>query len=343
MKANRKYCLGNYNEDKLIETLAEKYGTDISKEYLRQMLTTLIKLAREDKDTLDLNLINNSLKEFRYAFKIFGRYRNIRKVVLFGSHRLGEKSAAYKISEEFARKMIEKGFMIITGGGGGIMEAGNKGAGPGKSFAVNIKLPTEQVPNPFVRGEKLITMKYFYTRKLIFIKESDATALFPGGFGTHDEAFEVLTLLQTGKTPPRPLVFVDTKFGTYWKNWLKFIKWDLNRNGFISEHDLDLFRVTNNVDDAVEFVANFYRNYHSIRYVRERTILRLNYSLTERQMSRLNKNYKDILVSGEIEPCSPTPEEIKDKDNLHLYRLSMKFDRYNYGRLHSLIHEINKF
>lgn len=326
----RKYCLGNYNDDKLIDVLAKKFGTDISAEYFRQMFTTLAKISADDAQLLDIKLINSLLKELRYAFKIFKRYRDTKKVVMFGSHRIGYKTAEYKMAEEFAREMCEKGFMVITGGGEGIMEAGNKGAGAGKSFAVNIKLPTEQVPNPYVRGEKLITLKYFFTRKLVFIKESDATALFPGGFGTHDEAFEVLTLLQTGKTPPRPLVFIDSKFGHYWKDWLRFVKNNLLRGGMIHASDLSLFRVTNDIDEAVDYVTKFYRNYHSIRFVGGRTMLRLNAALTDHQIGTLNWKYKDILTSGKIEQSTATKEEIKDRDNVDLFRLSMNFDRSSF-------------
>jgi hypothetical protein len=343
MPMEKKYCLGNINDDKLIDTLSKKFGSDESCEWFRQMFTTLAKISADKAELMDIKLINNILKELRYAFKIFTRYRDYRKVVMFGSHRIPDKSKEFRIAEEFAREISKKGFMVITGGGEGIMEAGNKGAEPGKSFAVNIKLPTEQLPNPFVRGEKLITLRYFFTRKLIFIKESDATALFPGGFGTHDEAFEVLTLLQTGKTPPRPLVFVDTKFGWYWRDWLKFIKNNLLGNRLIYENDMHLFKVTNDVDEAVDFVANFYKNYNSIRYVGSRTILRLNSALTDHQIGRLNREFKDILTSGSIESCSPTTEEVKDRDNIDLFRLSLNFNRYNYGRLHELIHEINRF
>lgn len=198
----KKYCTGSVSEDRLIEDLSKKYGNELTSEYFRQMFTTLVKISRDNTQLVDIKLMNSLLKELRYAFKIFTRYRNMKKVVMFGSHRIGYKTGEYRAAEEFAKEISEKGFMVITGGGEGIMEAGNKGAGPGNSFAVNIKLPTEQVPNAYVRGEKLITLKYFFTRKLLFIKESDATALFPGGFGTHDEGFEVLTLLQTGKTLP---------------------------------------------------------------------------------------------------------------------------------------------
>ena len=337
----KKYCIGSDNEDRLIEALSRKYGNELSQEYFRQMFTTLVKMSQDNTQLVDIKLMNNLLKELRYAFKIFTRYRNMKKVVIFGSHRIGYKTPEYRMSEEFAKEISEKGFMVITGGGEGIMEAGNKGAGPGNSFAVNIKLPTEQVPNAFVRGEKLITLRYFFTRKLLFIKESDATALFAGGFGTHDEGFEVLTLLQTGKTPPRPLVFVDSRFGHYWRDWLKFVKNNLLKTSMIHECDMSLFKVTNDVDDAVDYVTRFYRNYNSIRYVGARTIMRLNNALSDHQIARLSRNYKDILTSGAIESCAPTKEEIRDRDNVGLFRLSMNFDRLNYGRLHQLIHDIN--
>ncbi len=341
MPAN-KYCLGDYNDDKLIEVLAGKFGTDNSSEFFRQMFTTLAKISLDKAELMDIKLINNILKELRYAFKVFARYRNTRKVVMFGSHRISDRTDEYKIAEMFAREMAEKGFMVITGGGGGIMEAGNRGSGAGRSFAVNIKLPTEQLPNAYVRGEKLITLRYFFTRKLVFIKESDATALFPGGFGTHDEGFEVLTLLQTGKTPPRPLVFVDAKFGHYWKDWFWFVRNNMLKRGMIHGNDLSLFKVTNDVDEAVDFVANFYKNYHSLRYVGSRMILRLNTPLSEHQISRLNLKFRDILTSGRIEAAGPSKEEIKDKDNVGLFRLNLNFDRLSYGRLHQLIHDINR-
>ena len=338
----KRYCLGNYNDDKLIETLAKRYGNEETYEIYRQMFTSIGKLSNDLSDVADLKLINSTLKELRYAFKIFAPYRQMRKVVIFGSHKISTKSLAYKMTEEFASEVSEKGWMIITGGGGGIMEAGNKGAGPGRNFAVNIKLPTEQKPNPYVRGEKLLTLKYFFTRKLVFIKESDATVLFPGGFGTHDEGFEILTLLQTGKSNPRPLVFVDTLFGTYWRSWFRFIQNGMMANNLLYKDDLSLFKVVHSVKEAVNEVVNFYKVYNSLRYVGNRTILRLNKELTDVQIVKLNKKVQDILVSGNIEACRPTPEEIKSKDKLDLFRLSMNFDRHNYGRLTALIHEINK-
>ena len=337
-----KYSVGNYNEQKLIEVLAKMYGDEETEEFYRQMLTTIGKLSSDLRDVGDIKIINSTLKELRYAFKIFSPYRNVRKVVMFGSHKISTKSPEYKMAEEFSRRISEKGWMVLTGGGGGIMEAGNKGSSPGKSFAVNIKLPTEQVPNAYVRGEKLVTLKYFFTRKLIFIKETDATVLFPGGFGTHDEGFEILTLLQTGKNNPRPLVFIDTLFGTYWNSWMKFIQNGMMKRGLLYKDDLNIFKIVHTVHDAVNEVVNFYKVYNSIRYVGNKTILRLNKELSDVQIDKLNKKYQDILVSGKIESCRPTPEEIKTKDKLEFFRLIMNFDRKSYGRLTGLIRDINK-
>ncbi len=338
----KKYCLGNINDDKVIDELARKYGNSETTEFYRQMFTTICKLSGDLRDVGDIKILNSTLKELRYAFKVFSPYRSIRKVVIFGSHKISAKSSEYKMAESFAKQVSEMGWMVITGGGGGIMEAGNKGARPGKSFAVNIKLPTEQVPNPYIRGEKLVTLKYFFNRKLVFIKESDATVLFPGGFGTHDEAFEVLTLLQTGKTSPRPLVFVDTLFGSYWKSWLRFVKDAMMKKNLLYKDDLNLFRVVNTVRDAVNEITDFYKVYNSLRYVGDTTIIRLNKELSAHQIEKLNKKYKDILLSGKIECCKPVKEEIKTDDKLDLFRLSLKFDRNSYGKFTGLIREINK-
>jgi uncharacterized protein (TIGR00730 family) len=241
---------------------------------------------------------------------------------------------------DFAKQIVKKGFMVITGGGGGVMEAGNRGAGK-KGFAVKIKLPLEVEPNPYVSpGEKLINVKYFFTRKLAFIKESDATILFPGGFGTHDEGFEVLTLLQTGKCSPRPLVFVEAPGKTYWKTWLRFLKRELLKGNFLTGEDFKLFTVVNSVKGAVREITNFYRNYHSITYGREFTVIRLNQRIPVKELKKLSRKYKDI-ISGEIIPSGPLPFEVRNKELLLLPRICMRFDRKSYGRLIELIRDLN--
>jgi uncharacterized protein (TIGR00730 family) len=243
---------------------------------------------------------------------------------------------------EFSRKISEKGYMIITGGGGGVMEAGNRGAGD-KSFAANIVLPNIQDVNPYVsKGEKLIHFKYFFTRKLIFVKESDGTVLFPGGFGTNDEAFEMLTLFQTGKAMPRPIVLVNAPKMTYWETWLKFIEKEMVKRNFISKEHLKLFKIVSSVKEAIDEIVNFYRVYHSIRFIGPHTVLRLNRSLPDSKIIELNKTFKDILVEGKIQTSGPSAIEKEQKDFVDLPRLVMKFDRHSYGRLNEMIRQINQ-
>ena len=334
------YKTGNPIIDDEITKLSVKYSKLHNREYFRQLFTTVIKLHLDKADERDLYLANVALKELRHIFRTFKPYRNLRKVAIFGSHRSSPKSKEYKMAVDFAKEIVKKGFMVITGGGGGVMEAGNRGAGK-KGFAVKINLPQEIEPNPYVtRGEKLIMVRYFFTRKLAFIKESDATVLFPGGFGTHDEAFEVLTLLETGKCSPRPLIFVEAPGKKYWKTWLNFLKKQLLKGKFLTEEEFRLFRVVNSVKEAVEEIENFYRNYHSIRIGRETTIIRLNRKIPLKELKKLSKKYRDI-VSGEIIPSGPLPAEVRNKEFLELPRICMKFDRKSYGRLMELIKDLS--
>ena len=223
-KIPRDYEVGDKTIDGLIIQLSDKLGSVKTEHVLREILTTAVKLGKESGDKGDLKLVNNTLKELRYSFKVFSPYRAVKKVIIFGSARSKNKSAEYKMAEEFARSLTEKGYMIVTGGGPGVMEAGNKGAKTGKEFALNIRLPFEQKTNPYIyEKDKIINFKYFFTRKLIFVKETDATALFPGGFGTQDEGFEMLTLIQTGKSRPRPIVLMEPKGSRYWAQWISFV------------------------------------------------------------------------------------------------------------------------
>ncbi|MDI6732018.1 MAG: LOG family protein [Candidatus Margulisbacteria bacterium] len=328
--------------DAEIESLSKKYSSIHSREYIRQLFTTVIKLYLEEADEHDLYLANVTLKELRHIFRIFSPYRSVKKVDIFGSHRTPPDSQEYKMALEFAQKIVAKDFMVITGGGGGVMEAGNCGAGK-EGFAIKIQLPLEMRPNPFVcKGEKLINVNYFFTRKLAFIKESDATVLFPGGFGTHDEGFEVLTLLQTGKTLPRPIVMVDTPKGKYWKGWLEFVHKHMLKNSYLTRNDDSLYRIVYSVDAAVEEVAGFYRTYHSIAYGKELTVIRLNSRINEKILNKFSKKYKDILADGGITPTGPLPFEVRNKLFLHLPRIGLPFDKKSYPRLIALIRDINK-
>jgi len=341
MKDKKSYKVGNINIDREIDLLAKKYSIPQSRNYIHDLFTTVIKLHLDRADQKDLYLVTNTIKELRHIFRIFAKYRDKRKVVMFGSHRTSVKSKEFQQAEEFAREMVKHDYLIITGGGGGVMEAGNKGAGR-KGFAVKIKLPLEAEANPYVsRGEKLINVKYFYTRKLAFIKESDATVLFPGGFGTHDEGFEVLTLLQTGKCTPRPVVLVEVPGKSYWKNWLRFLKKDLLKGGYITQTELGLFTIANSAKAAVKEIRDFYRVYHSTRYGRGLTVIRLNKKVGSKELARLSKKYADIMAD-EIKPCGPIPAEVRAKEFLDKPRICFKFDRQHYGRLIALIRDLNK-
>jgi len=342
-RMSKEYEVGDKAIDKLIDELVKSSSSKETEHLLKEILITAVKLGRESSDKGDLKLVNNTLKELRYSFRIFSPYRNAKKVIIFGSARSSKTSSEYKMAEEFSKRLTEKGYMIVTGGGSGVMEAGNKGAKSGTDFALNIRLPFEQKPNPYIdEKERLINFKYFFTRKLIFIKETDVTALFPGGFGTNDEGFEMLTLMQTGKSKPRPIVLMEPAGSNYWTDWKRFINNHLLKNGFIKKEDFSLFYLAKTVDQAVKYVEDFYKVYHSIRYVKGLTVIRLNKKLTGKTLILLNKNFKDILIRGEICPALPTEEEIERGEYLELPRLAMNFNMHDYGRLCELIHVINK-
>ena len=342
-KTTKEYDTGNTVVDEKINDLVKRAASPDTEYLMREILTTVVKLGMESKDKVDLKLVNSALKELRYSFKVFTPYRDIKKVIIFGSARSSSSSAEYKMAEEFSRKISEKGYMIVTGGGPGVMEAGSKGAKRGKDFALNIRLPFEQKPNPYIdEKEKLINFKYFFTRKLIFIKETDATALFPGGFGTNDEGFEALTLIQTGKSKPRPIVIMEPEGSTYWGDWKRFVDKQLVKNGYINKDDLSLFHIVKSADEAIKFIEDFYRVYHSIRYVRGLTVIRLNHMVTNKTLNLINREFKDILTSGKIVLTSPTKEEIEKGEYPGLPRLVMHFNFRNYGRLCEMIGYINK-
>jgi len=342
-KIPREYEIGDKVADNLIIELVKLCGPNENGDILKEIITTVVKLGMESSDKGDLKLINNALKELRYSFRVFVPYRNIKKAIIFGSARANQVSDEYKMAEEFSKKMTDKGYMIVTGGGPGIMEAGNKGAKQGQDFALNIRLPFEQKPNPYVdEKEKLINFKYFFTRKLIFVKETDATVLFPGGFGTNDEGFEMLTLVQTGKSKPRPIVLLEPAGSEYWSEWRNFIKKQLVDKGFANNEDLNFTYLTNNVDDAVKYIVDFYRVYHSIRYVLGLTVIRLNKKLTDKTLEFINQEFKDILTEGEINLSTATQEEVEKGEYPELPRLIMNFNLRDYGRLYELINAINR-
>lgn len=320
--------------------------TDLPKlkhrELIQQALRTLIQMAEGETDRLDWKILNASLQDMGRAFRQFYPYRHVRKVTIFGSARVAPTTQVYKMTVEFARRLTEMGFMVMTGAGGGVMQAGNEGAGSAHSFGLNIQLPFEQGANPFIEGDrKLIHFKYFFTRKLFFLRESDAIALMPGGFGTQDEAFECLTLMQTGKSSLVPLVLIEPPGSDYWQGWNHYIQEHLLKNRLINADDLHLFTITDNVDVACEAIASFYRVYHSSRYVGNDLVLRLNSELSDGDVEYLNDQFHDILVQKKILKSKALPQEYEPEIE-HLPRLVLEFNQRDLGRLYQMIGVINK-
>ncbi len=328
-------------DDRLVSLARELSGGEESC-LLSEMLITAVRISRGAITIGDFKTMNRTLKEMRVANEVFYPYRNCRKISIFGSARTNPEEAEYKAAVEFARKMRDAGFMTITGAGPGIMAAGNEGAGREDSFGLNITLPFESAPNAFIAGdEKLVDFNFFFTRKLSFVKESDAVAAFPGGFGTMDEIFETLTLIQTGKTRIYPLVLVDAKGGTYWKFWKQFVEEHLSRLNLISESDFSLFKVTDDVDEAVEEVTRFYSNFHSYRYVGDKLVIRMQRELDEDEVKHLNKKFKGILKSGKFKQGAALEAEEDEPELNALPRLIFRHRRRNFGRLRELIDTIN--
>ena len=306
-----------------------------------EMMTSALALAKDPISRLDRKIANTALKEMRYAFAVFAPYRNVRKATIFGSSRTAKGRPEYALAREFSRTIADRGWMIVTGAGPGIMEAGHEGAGGDRSFGVNILLPFEATANPYIAGDpKLVNFKYFFTRKLMFIKESDAFVLMPGGFGTLDEAFELLTLIQTGKSDLHPIVMLDVPGGTYWKSFDRYLREELLANGYISDSDLELFTYTDDIQQAVDEIERFYRVYHSQRYVNDRLTLRLNVMPPDDQLKAISEEFADIL-QGPIEPAEPSAGEIRDDDVVELPRIALNFDRIHAGRLRMLVNRLN--
>jgi uncharacterized protein (TIGR00730 family) len=308
-----------------------------------EMLQEILKLSGEERDRGDLKILARALEELSHAFEIFAPYRSIRKVSIFGSTRVRKGEPYYEMAAQMARRLIQEGFMVITGAGDGIMAAGHEGAGREKSFGVNIELPFRQPANRFIAGDpKLMTFHFFFTRKLIFVKEGDAFVFFPGGFGTHDEAIEALTLAQTGKSQVVPILLVDLPGKGYWRDWESFLKRRMLDGDFISPQDLSLFEIVEDVDQAVAKIKNFYRNYHSYRFVKQDLVIRLQRPPTEALVAKLNHAFQDLLTGGGIRKTDALPEESDDPDTLSYSRLLVPFNRRDFGRLRRMIDMINE-
>jgi hypothetical protein len=327
---------------KRIQELVKFKGGGHNEGEVADIIENALKLLTDVQDTGDVRVIQTALRELRYAFRLFEPYAGIRKVTIFGSARTQPDRVEYQQAADFGKKIVRAGFMVITGAGPGIMQAGHEGAGPEKSFGANIRLPWEQGANPVIaEDKKLVTFKYFFTRKLIFIRQSDAIALFPGGFGTLDEGYEAITLMQTGKAQLMPLVLVDKPGGTYWKTWDIHVREELLRNKLISPEDLNLYQITDSTDEAVKIITRFYRNFHSTRFVRDLFIIRLKIAPSESALAALNEDFSDIIVEGKIQAVKPTPEEVEHNEHLELKRIAFNFNRRDYGRLRQMIDVLN--
>ncbi len=331
--------------DKAIDELMALVGNIQHPEIVREMILAALKAGQENAGEADLKLMNSSLKEMRFTSKVFGPYRDIRKVTVFGSARTRPDEPLYAMARELGSKLVDSGYMVITGGGPGIMQAVNEGAGPDHSFGVNIRLPFEQRPNPVIDGNpRYIMYKYFFNRKVAFLKEAHAVALFPGGFGTLDEAMETLTLVQTGKRYSLPLVLIDEPGGSYWSNCLDFFEKELLGRGLISQADVSLFECVQSVDEAVARINRFYSRYHSLRYVGDRLVIRLKSALPQETIDELQQRFVDMLVPGGGMTASGALKEEDDMPEINdLPRLLVDFNQEDFGRLRQFIDAINNY
>ncbi len=315
-----------------------------SKDLLREILTSTMQMPADGLDRGELKIVSRAIRDFRRSFTAFNAHHERRKVSIFGSARTPVGSALYEHCKQFAAALVSRGYMVITGAGPGIMQAGNEGATRENSFGVSIDLPFEAEANPIIHGDpKHIHFKYFFTRKLSFVKESDAIVLFPGGFGTMDEGFESLTLLQTGKCDPTPLILMDLPGGNYWPSWERYVRENLLGRGLISSYDRNLYRYTSDIERAIGEIEQFYRCYHSLRYVGDYTILRLKHAPTPGLMARLNERYRDLLADGDFEVLDTFhPAERNEPEAIRsLHRIGFRFVQRGFGRLRRLIDEIN--
>ena len=326
------------------ELVAGATLTRQQRELVLSMFETVIALARSDGDLLDLKIADTALQEMTEAFEVFKPWRSVRKVTMFGSARTRPEDPIYVLARDLARRLAGEGWMIVTGAGPGIMAAGTEGAGAERSFGVNIRLPHEQGANAFIAQDpKLVEMRYFFTRKLMLIKESHAYVVLPGGFGTLDECYELLTLLQTGKAEPAPVVLMETPGESYWRGWLKFVEDEVVPRGYVSPPDLAFFRIATSVEEACAEIARYYHNYDSARWVGDLLVLRLKRLPPESALLELSDAFRDIMSSGRIRATKPLPPERSARDHLDLERVALRFDKLSYARLRALIDALNEY
>jgi len=331
--------------DDKIDALIDLADIGENRDIIHELIIAGLKIGQDTKDRSILKMMNSTLKEMRYTARVFGPHRHRMKVTIFGSARTPADSPLYQMATRFARRMVEHGFVVITGGGFGIMEAANRGAGPDSSFGVIIKLPVEKMINEIMASNpRMIRYKYFFNRKVAFIKETHAIALFPGGFGTMDEAMETLTLIQTGKQNPIPIVLLETKGGGYWEKWLDFLEYCLVKGEYVAPEDLSLFTLLNDEEAAVSLITSFYRRYHSMRYVGDLVVMRLRNPLGDDSVQMLNREFTDCLMpGGSFKIRDALPEEQDEPELTELPRLIFPFNKESFARLKAIIERVNTF
>lgn len=344
-KKSASYSTGEPALDQKIVELLEAASIGGGQREYFEMVATAIRFGRQGTTPGDIRMINQVFKEIRYADAIFQPYRGVKKVTIFGSARLAPDTPDWRMAQHFAEQIAKAGFMVLTGGGDGIMGAAQLGAGKERSFGLNIRLPYEQRPNEVIEGDrKLIFFRYFFTRKLHFVKESHAIALFPGGFGTMDECFEALTLMQTGKAPIVPMVFIDYPGGSYWSAFREFLRKELLSRELISEQDFHLFTFTDDLEEATREIERFYYNFHSYRFVGELLALRIHRAPDAPTLAAIERDFADIVIRpGPFTQSGALPPEFNEPELLALPRLSFPFNRRSYGRLRQLIDRLNEF
>lgn len=326
-----------------IRLLLDSPDDDLQAALMKELLAGMLRLHDSRLDVLDLKIVNRAVKELRHAFRVFHGYRDRRKISIFGSARTVSDDPNYRLAFQFARRIVEEGFMVITGGADGIMRAAQEGAGRENSFGVNIMLPFEQGPNATIADDpKLVTFKYFFTRKLIFQKEANAIALFPGGFGTHDEGFEILTLAQTGKSDPQPIVCLQAPGCDYWDEWNAFVTKQMLSRQLINSEDLSLYKIVTSAEEAVEEIRCFYKRFHSIRYVGRQLVMRLTQSISPPQVAALHDQFSDLLSEGTFELRGHLPEELDEPELTGFPRLTFVSNRRSASRLRQLIDHLNR-
>jgi len=330
-------------KDSRVRNLVSEVAVGRQAELIEEMIETALRFGKDKTGIAELKLYSRAMRELRYASSVFQRYQGIRKVAVFGSARTKPEAEEYQLAHDFSKLMVGDDWMVITGGGDGIMGAAQKGAGAEKSFGLNIRLPFEQRANPWIEGDpKLINFRYFFTRKLNFVKETHAFACFPGGFGTHDEGCEVITLMQTGKSPIVPVVLLDRPNGHYWETWRRFVINDLLEQKLISPSDLHLFKVTHDIEEGIREIQQFYKNFHSYRWVAEKMVIRVNHCLSDAAVAELNQKFDKLLAADRITQSHALPEEADDSHLAHHPRIVLIPHKRDFGTIRLLIDEINK-